>query len=120
MQAAIAQVELHCSAELEAYAQCVDNNSNSWLLSCADHKHSLNACAAKHSGMVESVKRRCKAQIEQYERCLKGNPSSPGTCDMQLLKLYQCSEDLPPLSAPASSHLPACDCASCGERPPPL
>ena len=47
MQAALEQVAAHCSAELEAYARCVDSNPDDWTTACAARQKELNACSAK-------------------------------------------------------------------------
>uniref|UniRef100_A0A7S3FIX8 IMS import disulfide relay-system CHCH-CHCH-like Cx9C domain-containing protein n=1 Tax=Haptolina ericina TaxID=156174 RepID=A0A7S3FIX8_9EUKA len=89
----MAQVEKHCSAELEGYAACVDGHPATWGTDCAAKKVELNACAAKYSGLVTSLKQRCREEIEQYDRCLKANTAYPATCTPQLERLWQCSEN---------------------------
>ena len=95
MQSAIDEVAQHCSTQIEAYAQCVDQRPNDWQTACATLKSDLTACAAKHSGLVNSVKARCRSEIEQYERCLKANAGAPETCLPQLHRLWECSEPPP-------------------------
>ncbi len=92
MQAALEQVAINCTNELDAYQICVDSKPQSWQLDCADLKSALTACAAKHSGLVNALKERCKDEIEQYERCLKANAGSPDTCAAALKRLWACSE----------------------------
>ena len=85
---------LHATAgtELDAYSTCVEKHPERWQGECAELKATLTACAAKHSGMVNSLKDRCRGQIEQYERCLKANANSPDACVPQLERLWACSE----------------------------
>mmetsp|Transcript_29169 Transcript_29169/g.89355 ORF Transcript_29169/g.89355 Transcript_29169/m.89355 type:complete len:112 (+) Transcript_29169:75-410(+) len=92
MQAALREVEKHCFTELESYGKCVDGHGSTWLVDCAELKTQLNACASKHSTLVEAIKDRCKEQIDQYERCLKANPARPHTCAGKLEGLWQCTE----------------------------
>ena len=47
MQAALEQVAQHCSAELDAYRQCVERNPDDWTTACAARQQELNACSAK-------------------------------------------------------------------------
>ena len=93
MQAALEQVAQHCSAELDAYTQCVERHPDDWSAACAARQQELNACSAKCSGLVNSLKERCQPQIEQYERCLKANPSNADTCVPLLEKLWVCTEE---------------------------
>lgn len=92
MQSALEQVALHCAHEIDTYQTCVDANPNTWQGECADLKAALNACAAKHSGLVNALKQKCQGEIEQYERCLKANAGSPETCMPHLERLWACSE----------------------------
>jgi hypothetical protein len=115
MEDAMNQVALHCSqgsqsalrlaspfptpgvilAELDSYAACVDANPQTWQTACQERKSVLNACAARHSGLVSSLKERCRAEIEQYDRCLKSNGNRPDTCTPQLERLWRCGEGPP-------------------------
>lgn len=110
MQAAMEQVALNCGAELENYQVCVESNPNTWQIECAERKSMLTSCAAKCSGLVNSVKERCKPQIEQYERCLKANGHSPGTCQPMLEKLWACSEGVNPHSPQVCTDPNCKDC----------
>jgi hypothetical protein len=47
MEAALEQVALHCSTELDVYTQCVEANPQQWTVTCAEKKAELTACAAK-------------------------------------------------------------------------
>ena len=105
MQAALEQVAIHCTNEVDAYQICVDSKPNSWQTDCTDLKAALTACAAKHSGLVNAVKQQCKGEIEQYERCLKANAGDPDTCVPSLQRLWACTE-----GGVAPPHLCGPDC----------
>ena len=88
------QVAKHCAGELDAYERCVADNPQTWSEACNARKGELNACAAKFSDVVSSLKERCRSEIEQYERCLKANSGNPATCAPQLERLFFCSEGM--------------------------
>lgn len=88
------QVARHCADELGAYERCVNDHPQTWSADCNERKSELNACAAKHSDVVSSLKARCQKEIEQYERCLKANSGNPATCVPQLERLFLCSEGM--------------------------
>lgn len=83
---------MHAFAELNSYSDCVDANPNSWQVVCAERKAELTQCAAKCSGLVNTLKEKCKVEIQQYERCLQANAGVPDTCVPQLERLWACSE----------------------------
>ena len=58
MQSALEQVALHCAHEVDTYQECVDAKPSTWQTDCADLKAALNACAAKHSGLVNALKQK--------------------------------------------------------------
>ena len=89
-----ARISLSVRAELNTYSDCVDANPSSWQVVCADRKAELTACAAKCSGLVNSLKQRCKDEILQYERCLQANSGMPDTCVPQLERLWYCANYL--------------------------
>lgn len=99
-------------AELDNYTRCVDENPRTWQRECASGKAALTACAASHSGLVNSLKERCRAEIEQYERCLKANAAKPDTCLPQLHRMWDCSE-----GDQATRHVCGPDCKQHAGRP---
>ena len=98
MQAALEEVARHCASELTLTSSAWTQTEH-WTAVCAERKSMLTACAAKCSGLVNSVKERCHSYIEQYERCLKANAGSPETCQPQLERVWACSEGADPAKA---------------------
>ena len=74
MQAALEQVAAHCSAELEAYARCVDSNPDDWTTACAARQKELNACSAKQCARTAHLAaRRCRLDACPLRRAARGS-----------------------------------------------